>query len=394
MASGSRLETLATWAEDPTTAPAIATALDALWLEAAAVRRSDDGRRNEAPGITRSGVLTLLTYATTPEARQRALDVMNALGDVHPGRSILLHSQPDARPAGLGAALTAYRQAGSSACCDQVQLSARGDATVHLAGVASWLARRELPVFLWWLGEPSLDDPQFSRLAGVSDVVIVDSATLSSPLSQIRQLARFQHRVGGRPGVADLNWDRLLEWRELAAQFFDATPARGCLTALTSVEIAFAADPRDSAVSAQALLLAGWLASCLDWEPTAVSRSPGQTNVRLRRDQGLVDLRLRGVASHTAPGSVVRLDLACPDEPKPTAFAVAADPRRAHGTTTTVIQGGSPVRRAFHFEQPSDARLLAEEIEALGVDCALSRALAATAQVAALIEDAPEAGQA
>ena len=358
MTSQSRLELLATWTEDPTTARAIATALDALWLEAAAAaRHRGDGSQSQSPGIMRSGVLTLLAYATTPEACGRALGVMNALTDIHPGRSILLHSQPDASPAGLGAVLTAYRQAGGTACCDQVQLSGRGDAAAHLAGVASWLSRRELPVLLWWLAEPSLDDPQFTRLAGVSDVVIVDSATLSSTPSQIEQLARFEARAGRRPGLADLNWDRLLEWRELAAQFFDARPVRGCLDALTSVEIAFTADPRGSAISAQALLLAGWLASCLKWEPEAATRSSGQTSVRLRRDhQGQVDLLLREVAGHGATGSVVRLDLECSGEAETANFVVTAAPR--HGTTTTVIQGGRPVKRAFQFERPSDARLL------------------------------------
>jgi glucose-6-phosphate dehydrogenase assembly protein OpcA len=385
-------QAVSTWSEDPTTVDSILAGLDELWLKAAAVLCAGDGAAAARPGVTRAGVINLLIYAATEKACARAQAAMNELKDVHPGRSVILHCRPEAEPPGLGAMTAAYRQAGGSACFDQVQLSARGSVCARVAGIVEQLARRELPVLLWWAAQPSLDGQPFAGLAEVADVVVVDSAELGSPLRQLQELALFDRRSDGRPALADLNWDRLLQWRELTAQFFDPQASRPALDGMASVEIVYAGNQRRRTPSAQALLLAGWLVSSLGWSPVAAQQTGASINLRLRNGRREIELRLSAAPQRAAPGSVVRLDLSAEAGGRQWRFGVAAGRRGRHGTAMTVIDGVREVARAFHFEQPSDARLLAEVIEARGVDCALDRSLAMAAEMSAFIEQAHEAG--
>ena len=233
-------ERLATWSQDPATVGAIASALDHLWADAAASLRGGDGASGATPGIMRVGVINLLAYASSAQGCERAYEAISGLAGVHPGRSIVVHPQPLAEPTGFGAVLSAYKQKGARACYDEVRLFARGSACEHLGGLAEQLIRRELPVLVWWLDEPAVGDPAFQRLCSTADTVIVDSAELQSPLHRLQELARFDTTRRGRPVVGDLNWNRLLEWREVTAQFFDAPSARAGLDGLKSVDIVYA----------------------------------------------------------------------------------------------------------------------------------------------------------
>ena len=379
-------EIFAAWDRDPTSARAVSLALDDLWREAGKALQQRDGQGPGPCGVVRAGVLNLLAYVTTPEGCRRATAVMHELTAIHPGRTILLHSQREATPDGIGGAALAYRHPGAGVCSDQVELHARGSATARLASAAAWLARHELPTLLWWLEEPLVEDDGFGPLAEVSDLVVVDSAELTSPLAQLPLLARFA-QARERPVIADLNWDRLLDWREVTAQFFDAPRSRQHLADLGTVEIVYVEDPRRRGASAQALLFAGWLASSLAWKPVEASRGSGATVIRLRGAQGMGVLTLRGVRAHGTRGSLHRLELRGRGDTPAGRFTVAAETGGGHGTTTSLVDGGAPVTRGFRFEEASEARLLAQEIESLGAHRALGPALASAAEIARLLEE-------
>src|SRR5262249_45125879 len=90
-----------------------------------------------------------------------------------------------------------------------------------------------------------------------------------------------------------INWERLTLWRELTAQFFDGPTLRPYLDRIRRVTIEFVQN--GPANRAQALLVAGWLASRLGWQPT----SPVYETLR----------------ADTDGPPVVRLSLTCSGEP-------------------------------------------------------------------------------
>ena len=74
-------------------------------------------------------------------------------------------------------------------------------------------------------------------------------------------------------GISDLNWARLTSWRGLLADFYDVPEYRAALEEIDKVCITYVAPQTDeTAIAPQALLMAGWLASRLQW---AIKDKPG-----------------------------------------------------------------------------------------------------------------------
>ncbi|MDQ6660764.1 MAG: glucose-6-phosphate dehydrogenase assembly protein OpcA, partial [Chloroflexota bacterium] len=158
-------------------------------------------------------------------------------------------------------------------CFEQTTLLVTGDATRSIANVLQPLLKPDLPVYLWWLGDPPHDDITFSRFVEISNRVIVDSATFLHPEQDMRTLIQ---RSLAEPDCAlsDLNWERLTPWRNLIGQFFDVAEHRPYLEGINTIEIEHAVSPENtlhtkpgtaSPNPAQALLLAGWLKDRLGW---------------------------------------------------------------------------------------------------------------------------------
>jgi glucose-6-phosphate dehydrogenase assembly protein OpcA len=125
-------------------------------------------------------------------------------------------------------------------------------------------------------------------LLEVADRFLLDSARLTD----LSVLPRIGSLCVRHPGcsIGDFNWARLDAWRELTAKFFDAPSMASHLLEISELEVEYAV-AGSLARPAQALLFAGWLATCLDWRKTA---RLGQGEWRLQAPQGEVRLRLRG----------------------------------------------------------------------------------------------------
>jgi len=73
--------------------------------------------------------------------------------------------------------------------------------------------------------------------------------------------------------LRDLAWMRLRPWQDMIANFFDDPALLGELFSIRRLHIASGSD-------SEAFYLAGWLASRLDWQRPAATRSPTGTERR------------------------------------------------------------------------------------------------------------------
>lgn len=159
----------------------------------------------------------------------------------------------------------------------------------------------ELPTALWC--------PQHERaidtLRGSVDVVVLDSDRTPEPaaaLARAAELARSTY-------VVDMAWIRTTPWRERLAAGFDPPARLATLQSLTRVSIR-----HRTGFSASGMLLAGWLASRLQWKTSPLARGDRAG--------------LRGTARTNSSGSV----------------EIAIDPARQRGSgvvgLTVSIDGG------------------------------------------------------
>jgi glucose-6-phosphate dehydrogenase assembly protein OpcA len=260
-----------------------------------------------------------------------------------------------------------------------VRVSAGADQATSLASIASPLLLPELPTFLFWPGASLVESPLFGELTPISDRLIIDSAVLENPEPNFRELARI---IGSprAPVVSDFAWRRLTPWRSLLAQFFDNPDALPELDLLDEVELVgkIAGKDGQSGFSAS-LLLAGWLASSLDWRtPGSMVRVKDGWRVTLRAGNGQEEreilLRLRQKALAHYPGRILSVALRSEGDGSPATFSVE---RTSENMVQTYSEFGgfSPVTRGVPATVFADEDLLSKELASLARDSTYESAL-------------------
>ncbi|MCA1621047.1 MAG: glucose-6-phosphate dehydrogenase assembly protein OpcA [Acidobacteria bacterium] len=244
--------------------------LNAMWAEMSA---PEDGAEGEgaarAAGVVRACVLNLVVYAEGTEARAEVDDLLGAVVERHPCRAVVLAAERGASEPRLEAFVSTRCQLSARGrkriCGEQITIEAGGSAVETASTAVAPLLVPDVPVFLWWKDIPHYEDKLFTRLAGMADRVVIDSASFDEPHEDLLRLARLLQ--GGRLRLSDLNWGRLTSWRALVAGFWDVADYRASLQQIKKVVIEY--DPPDRAraqVAPKAMLALGWLASCLGWE--------------------------------------------------------------------------------------------------------------------------------
>lgn len=180
----------------------------------------------------------------------------------------------------------------------------------HLAGldtIVDPLVNTDVPTLVW---APHGHHEAVEELLELSQVVLVDSVADAEPVPAIaRALALSEHTY-----VVDLAWLRSTPWRERIAGTFDPPNRRRELATLRRLEVR-----HHPSSLATALLVAGWMASRLDWAPSPLMRHDAghQATLRAHRQEIVLDLvpdpgqsvpGLAGITVETAAGEVRTLD--------------------------------------------------------------------------------------
>ncbi|MGH2481445.1 MAG: glucose-6-phosphate dehydrogenase assembly protein OpcA [Ktedonobacteraceae bacterium] len=98
-------------------------------------------------------------------------------------------------------------------CFEQTTLLAKGSAVRAAANFLQPLIKPDLPVYLWWMGDPpNGDDPAFQNLVNLSNRIIFDSTSFFNPEQHIRSLTELCNATP-TAAISDLNWGRLTGWR-------------------------------------------------------------------------------------------------------------------------------------------------------------------------------------
>ena len=148
----------------------------------------------------------------------------------------------------------------------------------------------DLSTVVW---SPHGHEKAVDALADLADVNLLDSVEAPDPATAVARALQLLETGY----VVDLAWLRSTPWRERIAASFDPPGWRSLLDRLDEVVIRHR---DDSTISA--LLLAGWLASRLDWEPGTVVRQNGSMVARTKSPKHEVKMRLESGGNLNVPG--------------------------------------------------------------------------------------------
>jgi glucose-6-phosphate dehydrogenase assembly protein OpcA len=391
------------WAGKAVRMNEIEAVLASLW------KMSVDNLRTGANVHVRTSILNLVICTPDLETAQRASKILRELSSTHIARvTLLILDSGEQAPSTIQAWATLRCFSVISDlmrhCFEQATIFASGSAARSVANIIQPLLKPDLPVYLWWLGDPpGRDDPTFIGLVDISSRMIVDSTSFFNPEQDIGTLSTFFDTTP-ECALSDLNWGRITPWRQLISQFFDVPEYRTYLAGVTSIEIEHAVAPiatqmrtESGDVSpnpARALLLAGWLKERLGWslaEDTANNDCDTSSGTyfwnmarlaNARSTRSLTVSRVKTTPGNKAsisirplvntemrPGSICLVRLMSNLEHKQATFTISLDGEMGLFKTSIELSYEARSRRSVSLAAvQNESELLHDELEILGHD--------------------------
>ena len=249
-----------TWDERDTTPDRIEAALRQLLYESHAADTS----------LVPARVLNLVVIADR-EWKGEIVNRLERVGRYHASRTILCsvgdrRAGIDARVVLSGESGGTGADAGIGVVREWVELDLGEDALARIDTILDPLLVSELQTVLW---SPHSRDDAVEALLDMIDVILIDTddaANFDGPGAALRRSWELQDRTY----VVDLAWLRTTPWRERLAAAFDDPSRHSELPALASVAVR-----HNPGSLTSALLLAGWLASRLGWQPEPLVATAG-----------------------------------------------------------------------------------------------------------------------
>jgi len=207
-------------------------------------------------------------------------------------------------------------------CGEVIQIHASQGAII---GGVMPLLLRDVPVYLWMLGDIASGHEDAADLLQVASHLIVDSRQAVQLAHTMKDTEWLRRAFGGPRVVQDLAWVSLHNWREAAASLFDPPAARESLADLSEITVSYLGSEDAALPPSLPLLLGCWLI--------------GQLGLTI---QGAFHSRDEGY----------RIDAARGDQPVP--VRLIPDGSDGPGLLSVVIKCGSD---AFTVKRGSDSKL-------------------------------------
>jgi glucose-6-phosphate dehydrogenase assembly protein OpcA len=296
----------------------------------------------------RLSVLNLVAACIDVDSADLATQAVGRLGAKHPARAIIILADPegpDKMEADLSLQCSAVDE--GQVCAEQVRLQVGGQAAYHMASVVTPLLVPDIPVYLWLVGAPPLHQAFGQDAVAICERLIIDSGEYEDHRGTLRTLSDELEAVGDAISLCDVAWERTRIWRQLLAQSFDGGEMRPFVRGITRVDV----ECSGGRISAQTWLVAGWLASRLDW-PTS-SDGP-RVIAAARQDDDVSAHDIVRIAVHCRAGEHEAL--------------VTLQRRDAALHTIIDVDGGFTAERAVPFAELDTIDLVGRLLEGSGED--------------------------
>jgi glucose-6-phosphate dehydrogenase assembly protein OpcA len=290
----------------------------------------------------RDCVMTLVVVVPDANEEKRAIKAVTDISRHHPCLAIVVRDQPQIRAGRIDATVTTHPASGpfdQPAPCELVTLHVHGAAGSHLAALVDPLLVSGVPTYLWWPATPPFGTGELTDALRICDALVVDTARFDRPYHSFLELAELADRSHRKLGLADLQWERLLPWREGAAQFFGPSERRGMIQSIAEVGIDYMGDGRGNRIGAA--LMIGWFSSALGWKLEHAAAGGGGVVAALFKADGWrpVQVAFRSVQrGPLAQGEIGALRISGTAAGKSFSLSIQRDPQRTRPPETGEFQ--------------------------------------------------------
>jgi glucose-6-phosphate dehydrogenase assembly protein OpcA len=296
------------------------------------------------PTVLRACAMTLIVATDEPDSGFSASQTIAELMREHPSRGIVL-AVSEAAEHDLEARVLAqcWKPFGKAQqiCCEQIEIIARPESWPNVGPTLVGLTAADLPVIFWCRHKTALDAAANSdQKAGLQAIVnlatkvVVDTSGMGAAAAlKIMSGLRGQKRT-----VADLEWTRLTRWRAPIAQIFDNPARRNPYSQFHTIEVAHTGDDLPST----ALYAGAWFSA------------PYRANVSFVKE----DSRSGGLKRITLHSDAEEIVF------------------EKTGVECMQLRSTNGQQRSYSYEEPTDQKLMTEELAIIGPDPAFDAAFA------------------
>jgi glucose-6-phosphate dehydrogenase assembly protein OpcA len=376
------------WASRAKSIDGIARELGRIWSSIALTAEGPDGEERRI--AARSSVMNLVVIAGRGEIGERVAAIVEGLTGRHPSRTLIVTPADPDGPAWIDAQVQAHcvlpSDSAPETCSEMVYLTCGGESGQHMAGVIAPLLIHDLPVTVWWPGEPHFEGRSARELLPVADRVLVDGSGWSGDgLAGLAAMATLPGRYSLE--VADFALLRQARWREAIASTFDRPALLPYLNHLDRIDVHYAATDGAPGMAnvVRPMYHVAWLASRLGMSVVTPVRAGtdawGGYVGLLRFGRRRVPVTLRPVESTAPRGTTLIVQLHATRARSQLWVEVTA---YADGVVVQASLDGEPMpERRFLAPRKREADLLAETIETAGRDHISTEVLAMAARLVA-----------
>lgn len=264
---------------------------------------------------------------------------------------------------------------------EEIRLTAAGEVAEHVDSVVVPFLLPGVPVFVWWPGDPPMQHALLEQMTELCDRLVVDSGDFTDAARDVAGLAQVSRERRSQCAVSDLNWSRLTPWRELLAQLYDLPHVRPFLATPARITVVSDGGGTPAGLSAQALLLIGWLCARLGWTPRHLEGSSLHGDASGRSLEIVFEPAAMAGGGNGSLSSIV---LTGEIHGTRATIAIRGDDNAA-GLRADVTEDGEPgVQHTAHFPARTDSLLLSEELEVFSHNDVYEESLAVAGAIAAL----------
>jgi glucose-6-phosphate dehydrogenase assembly protein OpcA len=234
--------------------------------------------------------MNLIVWIDSEAKRDWVIERASKVSAKHPSRTIIL----DSTPGRVGAFVRPIDADDPTHQSSFIDIGVADLAPWDACELATSLAVPHLPTVLWWSADSLNEDTAFRCFFDNASTAVVDSSLGVRDVTTIDELSAFyaEHR---NVALRDLAWMRLHPWQDIIAHFFDDPALREELFSIQKLRIVSGSD-------AEAVYLAGWLASRLGWNAIAHDRFSDRNGnpVTFEHERSGQPRRVHSVALSTA----------------------------------------------------------------------------------------------
>ena len=231
---------------------AVAAALDDLHRDALRAATVESTQ-------VRLSVINIVAACNDPALIDGAVETVVTVAERHPARAIVIHADRE-RPAMIESDIS-LQPTPMGSYVELVRIDVGGAPALHLTSIVQPLLIPDIPVHLWVVGSPPLEQAFRPDALALVDRILLDTEEYADTGTTLRLIRDVIEAYDGRLCVGDLTWERLRPWRDAVAHAFAGPAMRPWLRRITSLHLVSAGAPAPM----QAELITGWLASRLSW---------------------------------------------------------------------------------------------------------------------------------